>query len=138
MADPVIHAMADVKRWGGKVEDYLPIHELMDGSKKAFPDNRHRALTHHSHFVNEILPRIFGRSFRNSDNRLVIVKDVGERHCIEDLGYIPAASDYLAEVEPRPWMSGHPGDAPPSARRVAARRGHTIRRTDMEAKAVTA
>jgi hypothetical protein len=27
MANPLIHSKSSVKRWGGKVEDYLPIHE---------------------------------------------------------------------------------------------------------------
>ena len=27
MANPLIHSKSSVKRWGGKVEDYLPIHQ---------------------------------------------------------------------------------------------------------------
>jgi hypothetical protein len=98
VADPIVHALANARRFGGKPDEYLPVHELMDASKKAFPDNRHRALTHHSFFVNDLLPRVFGRSFVNSEGRLVIVKDLGEQHCVEDLGHIPCVADYLQEL----------------------------------------
>ena len=27
MANPLIHSKSSVKRWGGSVEDYLPIHD---------------------------------------------------------------------------------------------------------------
>jgi len=33
MANPIIHSESSVKRWGGKLEDYLTIHEKMDCSK---------------------------------------------------------------------------------------------------------
>lgn len=75
--------------------------------------------------------------FVNSEKRLVIVKDVGEQHCIEDVGYVPSAADYLAELDPQPWMSGRAGHAPPSARRLAAKRGRTLHAGDvLQAKAV--
>lgn len=50
MAKPYIHAISSAKRFGGKPEDYIEIHNLMDSSKGAIPDNRHRALTHNSWF----------------------------------------------------------------------------------------
>jgi len=37
------HALSSVKRFGGKPEDYLPIHEFFDESKSHFADFRHRA-----------------------------------------------------------------------------------------------
>lgn len=59
MAKPIIHARSSARRYGGEPEDYLPIHDLMDSSKAAFPDNRHRALTHNSWFF-FIVEKIFG------------------------------------------------------------------------------
>lgn len=38
MANPIIHSESSVKRWGGKIEDYLPIHEKMDCSKAWISD----------------------------------------------------------------------------------------------------
>lgn len=59
MAKPIVHARSSARRFGGVAEDYLEIHDLMDSSKSAFPDNRHRALTHNSWFF-FIVERIFG------------------------------------------------------------------------------
>lgn len=40
----VMHSRSSVKRWGGTVDDYLPLHKWMDGSKEMMGDIRHRAL----------------------------------------------------------------------------------------------
>jgi hypothetical protein len=48
MANPYHHAVSSTRKWGGAVEDYLPIHQWFDRSKRSFADFRHRALYHHS------------------------------------------------------------------------------------------
>ena len=68
---PYIHAELSVKRFGGKVDDYLDIHELMDSTKATFPNNGHRMITHNSWFVVEILPKIFGHQRINSDGKKI-------------------------------------------------------------------
>lgn len=107
MAAPFIHAQSSAKRYGGKPEDYLDIHELMDSSKSTFADNRHRALTHNIWFVTTILPKIFGHSRTNSDGRSYNVKDIGEQHVLEDfrMKFIPTVQDYLSEMEIKDWMN---------------------------------
>jgi hypothetical protein len=45
---PFVHAKNSVRKWGGKISDYLGIHNFMDISKSAHPDVRHRALLHNS------------------------------------------------------------------------------------------
>ena len=42
------HALSSVKRWGGEAEDYLPLHQWFDESKKIVADPRHRSLRHHA------------------------------------------------------------------------------------------
>jgi hypothetical protein len=42
MSKPYYHALSSAKKYGGEWQDYMEIHELMDSSKAAFPDNRHR------------------------------------------------------------------------------------------------
>lgn len=61
MAHPITHAESSAKRFGGKPEDYLPIHDFLDSSKSVFPDNRHRALTHNSWFI-FVVEKVFGHS----------------------------------------------------------------------------
>jgi len=43
---PHLHARLSVKKHGGKLEDYLAIHEFIDSSKVAVADVRHRAMLH--------------------------------------------------------------------------------------------
>jgi hypothetical protein len=47
-----------VRRYGGKPEDYLDIHELMDSSKACLASNQHRFLCHNSWFIKTIIPKI--------------------------------------------------------------------------------
>ena len=48
MAHPYHHSLSSVKKWGGEVSDYLPLHTWFDQSKAIAADFRHRALRHHA------------------------------------------------------------------------------------------
>ncbi len=80
MGKPHQHAESSAKKFGGKMEDYLEIHLLLDSSKMAFADNRHRTLTHNSWFINHILPKIFGDTITNNAGKLISVIDIAEQH----------------------------------------------------------
>lgn len=119
MAKPYFHAKSSAKKYGGVWEDYMEIHELMDSSKSTVPDNRHRALTHNSWFISQILPKVFGETFkRKSDGEIVQTRDIGEQHVLEDYGmkFIPSAQDFLAEMEYKPWMQNGLGGPPSHAK----------------------
>lgn len=111
MSKPYIHAVSSAKRYGGQPEDYIEIHNLMDSSKGAICDNRHRALTHNSWFLSTILERVFGVTITNSEGRKVSVRDIGEQHVAEDFRgqFIPTAQDYLQEMEIKDWMNNGRG-----------------------------
>lgn len=121
MSKPMVHAESSVRKWGGKSEDYMPIHNLMDSSKGTICDSRHRALTHNTWFIGPDGPleRIFGYEITNSDGRKVSVRDIGEQHVLEDFGnrFIPSAQDYLQEIEMKDWMVSGKG-TPPSFAKV--------------------
>lgn len=108
MTHPVFHANTSVKKWGGVVDDYLPIHEWLDATKETYCDFRHRALRHHSQGVFEA-ERQFGVSITNSDGREVPVRYVAEQHIKEDCGgFVPSVADWLSKIKPSTWMSrGH-------------------------------
>jgi hypothetical protein len=112
---PWIHAESSAKRYGGIPEDYLEIHDLLDSSKGAIADSRHRALTHTSWFL-FILEKIFGTTLTNSDGRTISVREIGERHILEDFRgrFIPTPQDYLGEMECKEWMIAGKGNPPPS------------------------
>ena len=126
MSKPWIHAMSSARKYGGKPEDYIEIHNLMDSGKSCIGDNRHRALTHNSWFIGAggPLELIFGVVINNSDGKSVSVRDIGEQHVLEDFGmrFIPTAQDYLQEMESRSWMSNGREDSPSSYKKVASRR----------------
>lgn len=102
---PHIHAENSVKKYGGKPEDYIRIHEWFDDTKSHIADHRHRALKHHSQGIFEA-EKVFGSTLVNSDDKIVSVRDVGEDHVFEDLGFIPTVQDYMRNMNLQPWMSG--------------------------------
>jgi len=103
------HAQASARRWGGTPEDYIKIHEFIDGSKKTFGDVRHRALLHNTWGV-WVCQEVFGHTIEIKKStagvKLVTVREIAEQHIIEDLGRIPTVSDWLENMDIVGWMSG--------------------------------
>lgn len=104
---PLVHAKLSVHKYGGVVEDYLPIHDWLDSSKAHVPDMRHRAMFHHS-FGIYLAEEKFGTYIVNSDGKDVSVRDVAEEHVIQDMGQIPTVQDYLEEMPAYSWLGGLP------------------------------
>jgi hypothetical protein len=100
---PYIHAKNSVRKWRGKIEDYLPIHNEMDCTKSAMPDVRHRAV-YHSAFGIYLIEKIFGEVITNSDGKVISVRDIAEQHVTEDLGFIPTMQDWLSNMKIQSWM----------------------------------
>lgn len=106
------HALSSVRRWGGELQDYLPLHQWFDESKKIVADPRHRALRHHAEGI-FMLETIFGVTIVNSAGRVVPVRLIGEQHVTEDLGRIPSFADWARLIQPMPWMlRGNPAGSP--------------------------
>jgi len=102
---PCHHALTSVKIWGGKPEDYVPIHDWFDATKEVYADFRHRALRHHSQGIFEA-ERVFGHSIKNSDGKEVMVRYIGEQHVKEDCGgRVPTVADWFRNIQPEAWMS---------------------------------
>jgi hypothetical protein len=102
---PYCHARNSVKKWGGTIEDYLPIHNFIDSSKAHIADVRHRALLHSS-FGIFMAEQVFGVYFTNSAGTTVQVRDVAEEHVLEDLGRIPSVQDYMNHMAIAEWFGG--------------------------------
>lgn len=106
------HALSSARRWGGEAEDYLPLHQWFDESKKIVADPRHRALRHQAEGI-FMLETIFGVTIRNSAGRDVPVRLIGELHVMEDLGRIPSFADWARLIHPMPWiLRGNPAGSP--------------------------
>jgi hypothetical protein len=124
MSHPYEHAETSVRLWGGKREDYTPIHEWLDATKEFFCDIRHRALRHHSQGIFEA-QRLFGPIIVNSDGKEVLVRKVCEQHIMEDCGgRVPCVSDYLIHMQTQGWMGRYYEIAPsPQPKREAPPNG---------------
>jgi len=90
----------------GKPDEYLPLHQFLDGSKAHMADFRHRALRHHSEGI-FMLEALFGSTVALSTGRILPVRFIGEQHVLEDLGRIPTVQDWLGRIQPESWMLGH-------------------------------
>ena len=103
MAHSWHHAVSSARRFGGTPEDYLPVHDWLDGSKLILADFRHRALRHHAEgcFAAEAL---FGTTLTNAAGVAVPVRLIAERHIREDLGRVPGFADWVRRIRPEPWM----------------------------------
>lgn len=115
------HAANSAEKFGGVPQDYLAIHLFLDSSKAQINDARHRALTHTSWFIREVLPRVFGDTITNSSKKLVSVTEIGEQHVLEDFGmlFVPTPQDFLGEMELVAWMdNARNGATPPSRKKV--------------------
>jgi hypothetical protein len=104
MATAYFHALSSVRKWGGEVNDFLPVHDWLDESKGFMPDFRHRALRHHSEGI-LLCERIFGATVTTSKGRVIPVRWIAEAHVKEDLGRIPTVSDWLRCLRPEAWMT---------------------------------
>lgn len=102
---PHLHAAISVKKHGGQMLDYLPLHEFIDHSKSAVADVRHRAMLHSAWGI-YVVSRVFGDLMTNSDGKTVSVRDIAEEHVLQDLGFIPTMDDWLKDMPIQGWMSG--------------------------------
>jgi hypothetical protein len=107
MANPLIHSKSSIKRWGGKVEDYMPIHQILDSPKATMNNNSARVLTHNTWFAYEIIPKIFGYNIINSDGKSVDTVDIAMLHISEDFRHkgVPTPQDYLENLVVQDWFN---------------------------------
>ena len=102
--DSWYHAQSAARKWGGTPADYLPIEEFIDSSKQVIGDVRHRSIYHHTLGVH-LCQRIFGPTLLIGRIQ-VPVKQIAERHILEDLGWLPTPADYLHDLPVHQWFSG--------------------------------
>lgn len=107
MGNPLQHSKSSVKRWGGKISDYIEIHRLIDSPKATMNNNTARTLTHNTWFAYEIIPKIFGYNITNSDGKSVDTVDIAMLHIAEDFRnrFVPTPQDYLKHLQLQPWMN---------------------------------
>ena len=107
MSHPILHAKSSAKKFGGKWEDYIHLHNYLDETKAWYGHSFHRMFRHHSEGIFEMQER-FGETFVNSDGKIVYTRYIGEQHVREDCNnYIPTAKEWVDNIREknRPlWM----------------------------------
>ena len=104
--DPLMHSKSSVKKWGGKVDDYILIHSWFDDSKRGYAFVTHRAMRHHSEGIGWCIDT-FGKyiTIEHKDKtRQIPVRYIAEQHVLEDCGFIPTMKDWLQHMAPPDWM----------------------------------
>ncbi len=102
--NPQVHAQISVKRCGGVIDDYYPIHFFMDSTKELCSDNRHRIL-HTLWGIRRVVIPIFGHTITNSDGKQVNIKDLCEYdHILPDynMRFIPTLTDFVDAIDTTP------------------------------------
>jgi hypothetical protein len=101
---PWHHAESSAKKFGGKPEEYYPLHDWLDETKQYTGDWTHRALRHHSAGIQWAIEK-FGPTIR-AGGKDVPTKFVAEQHVEEDCGFIPTPADWLKILygHPAEWM----------------------------------
>lgn len=114
---PLNHAKISVKKFGGKIEDYIDIHNWFDSTKQHIADAKHRMVLHNS-FGIFLCEQVFGEiistknGFKkmpyitNSDNKQISVRDIAEQHVIDDLGHIPSLEKCMEGLPMHDWAAG--------------------------------
>lgn len=103
MGTPLLHAKSSVRKHGGSVEDYLPIHKWLDSTKGTYANFKHRAILHNS-FGMLLAEQVFGDYIVNSHNKQVEVRQIAYEHIVEDCGFVPTVEDWLKGMQVQPWM----------------------------------
>jgi len=94
MAHALYHSRASAHRYGGRTQDYLPLHSFMDQTKALVADCRHRMILHNEWGV-EIALACFGSHVASIPTRQLV-----EDHIREDLGYVPTLEQTITALPP--------------------------------------
>lgn len=122
--NPYDHARSSARRFGGRWQDYQPIHDWFDSSKAALCHFLHRALHHHREGVAEAVDR-FGPRVALADGKTVSTQDVANQHVEEDCRRLPAAADWVRGFALPDWWPAVAPEAEALAAASARRFGGT-------------
>lgn len=103
------HAKISARKFGGKPEDYVKLHKLMDSSKHQFPHFLHRIFSHNTWFI-QVIDDLMGPVITNSEGKEVSVRDILHAHLREDHnGKCPTIQDWMDNIQLKeghsPWVN---------------------------------
>jgi len=91
------HCLLSERKFGGRAEDYIEVHKFIDSSKFFFYHIKHRLLLHNL-WGAELCIRYLGDFIKNSDGKIILIRDISVAHFQEDLsGKAPTLYDWLKD-----------------------------------------
>jgi hypothetical protein len=91
------HSRISVRKFGGIEEDYFEIHKFIDSSKLFYFHAKHRLLLHNLYGISIVIKK-FGDTIKNSNNQIILVRDIAAEHLKEDLsGKVPSLNEWLID-----------------------------------------
>ena len=89
------------KNFGGKPEEYLQIHQQMNG---VHTNPAGKVIFHHA-YGTFLIEDLFGVGFANSASRAISTREVAEQHILRTFRRIPTLEDWIKGID-KPWMAG--------------------------------
>ena len=115
---PLTHCKISVKKFGGRIEDYIDVHNFFDQTKAHIPDSRHRLILHNSLGI-YLCEQVFGEMIQmpngtfkkmpyitNSDGNQISVRDIAEQHVLDDLNHIPTLEKCMEGLKTPDFIAG--------------------------------
>jgi hypothetical protein len=100
MSSPYRHALSSVKKWGGTIDAYLPLHNFLDSTKLHLETWQHRAILHNGFGVG-LCEQIFGEAINNGEGKMIETRYIAIQHIKEDCGYVPTIKEWLLDLKPK-------------------------------------
>lgn len=97
---PLQHAQISQKKHGGKWQDYIEIHNVLDSSKVSCAHFKHRFFLHHEEGI-ELGVKISGQNLVNSEGKAVATRQLLTEHLIEDVGRLVTVEDWSRDLLPK-------------------------------------
>lgn len=96
-------AAVSVKRFGGTIDTWLPLHNWFLATSAWTMGHEHLLFRHHAYGVFEAEAR-FGPVILRDDGQGVPTRVAAERHVQEVIGHVPPATEYLRRIKGERWM----------------------------------
>src|SRR5579885_1584730 len=98
------HCLHSCERFGGRPDDYLPLHQFLNSARTVLPDKASRCVLHNAWGI-DLVVRCLGTTFRRSSDHIqTSTRQVAEMHILRDLGAIPTMLEAVRTVPLAKWM----------------------------------
>lgn len=103
MKKALMRAKQSVRKFGGDIDDYLPLHSWFCETQTWAEGARHYVFRHHTQGIFEAEKK-FGYAILNSHGKEIPTRILCEIHIKEELNFIPTAFELIQFLSIDKWM----------------------------------